>query len=63
MGNDISEGATPAATMVEGPSNPVNIRGGSTATAKATQSGGGLDIGLMVYFALWYLGNYYVSAD
>jgi hypothetical protein len=39
-------------------SNALSVRGGaSTAPAKA----GGVDFGLVVYFALWYLGNYYVG--
>ena len=35
----------------------ISVRGG------AEEKKGGLDIGLIVYFALWYLGNYYVSLE
>jgi len=38
----------------------VAVRGGSTA-AKAGGFLGGVDIGLLTYFALWYLGNYYYN--
>ena len=34
------------------------VRGGAKAAAK---SSGGVDVALLIYFALWYLGNYYVS--
>jgi hypothetical protein len=36
----------------------MELRGGSTTAAA---KGGGLDIGLMLYFLFWYVGNYYVS--
>eukprot|EP00934_Nitzschia_sp_Nitz4_P007253 Nitzschia sp. Nitz4//scaffold176_size46146//16830//18476//NITZ4_007190-RA/size46146-augustus-gene-0.1-mRNA-1//1//CDS//3329539009//7243//frame0 len=47
-------------------SSVVNVvRGGSTATpatpAVAKPAAGGLDVGLMIYFFLWYLGNYYYN--
>ena len=35
------------------------IRGGAKNAAPAKK--GGLDIGLIAYFALWYLGNYYYN--
>jgi len=31
------------------------------ATMAAEEKKGGIDVGLMVYFALWYLGNYYYN--
>jgi len=37
----------------------VSIRGGASDAAEAKK--GGLDLGLMAYFALWYLGNYYYN--
>jgi solute carrier family 35 protein E1 len=30
-------------------------------TAAVAEKKGGIDVGLMVYFALWYLGNYYYN--
>ena len=33
----------------------LEVRGGAAAKA------GGFDLGLIIYFGLWYLGNYYVS--
>ena len=54
--NDAAEGAIdPVAAEVA--IDPVDVRGGAAAVAKS----GGIDFGLMIYFALWYLGNYYVS--
>ena len=51
--NDAAEGAIdPVAAEVA-----IDVRGGAAAVAKS----GGIDFGLMIYFALWYLGNYYVS--
>ena len=41
------------------PANPLDIRGGAEAAAESKS--GGIDVGLLIYFALWYLGNYYVS--
>lgn len=38
----------------------VSVRGGSS-TAKAGGFLGGVDLGLLTYFALWYLGNYYYN--
>ena len=35
-------------------SEALKVRGGSS---------GGIDVGLLIYFALWYLGNYYVSFE
>jgi hypothetical protein len=29
--------------------------------AAETKTGGGIDLGLMTYFALWYYGNYYYN--
>jgi hypothetical protein len=38
------------------------VRGGaSDAAAVAAPKKGGFDLGLITYFGLWYLGNYYVS--
>jgi len=45
--NDAAEGAV----------DPVEVRGGAAEVAKS----GGVDVGLMIYFALWYLGNYYYN--
>merc|ERR1711935_309478 len=43
-------------------SDALAIRGGaSDAAAKSESSGGGLDLGLISYFFLWYLGNYYYN--
>ena len=42
----------------EGAVDPVEVRGGAKAAAT---SSGGVDIGLIIYFALWYLGNYYYN--
>ena len=36
----------------------MEARGGAAA---ATTKGLGLDIGLILYFVFWYVGNYYVS--
>lgn len=36
----------------------MEVRGGA---AEAAKKGGGIDIGLIIYFALWYLGNYYYN--
>lgn len=30
-------------------------------TAAAPEKKGGLDLGLIAYFALWYFGNYYYN--
>ena len=40
-------------------SDAMSIRGGAADAAPAEKSGP--DLGLIAYFALWYLGNYYVS--
>jgi len=42
---------------------PMVLREAEAAAAAAPEkkSGGGLDIGLIIYFALWYLGNYYYN--
>jgi hypothetical protein len=36
----------------------LSVRGGASDAAAPAK--GGLDFGLIAYFALWYLGNYYV---
>lgn len=36
----------------------LSVRGGASDAAAAK---GGIDVGLLAYFGLWYLGNYYVS--
>mmetsp|Transcript_50792 Transcript_50792/g.122469 ORF Transcript_50792/g.122469 Transcript_50792/m.122469 type:complete len:401 (-) Transcript_50792:306-1508(-) len=36
------------------------VRGGATATTDTPEKGG-VDFGLLAYFALWYLGNYYYN--
>lgn len=41
-------------------SEALESRGGAAAT---TESSGGIDVGLLIYFALWYVGNYYVSDE
>ncbi|KAG7354621.1 triose-phosphate transporter family protein [Nitzschia inconspicua] len=40
-------------------SDALSVRGGAAASAPAKS--GGIDFGLMAYFALWYLGNYYYN--
>jgi len=40
-------------------SDALSVRGGASDAAPAKT--GGIDIGLMAYFALWYLGNYYYN--
>jgi len=43
-------------------SDALAVRGGaSDAAAPAKSSGGGVDVGLIAYFFLWYLGNYYYN--
>jgi hypothetical protein len=39
----------------------MEVRGGAAAAAAATKAP--LDVGLIIYFALWYLGNYFVSLE
>eukprot|EP00526_Cylindrotheca_closterium_P010947 CAMPEP_0113625020 /NCGR_PEP_ID=MMETSP0017_2-20120614/12913_1 /TAXON_ID=2856 /ORGANISM="Cylindrotheca closterium" /LENGTH=393 /DNA_ID=CAMNT_0000535099 /DNA_START=46 /DNA_END=1227 /DNA_ORIENTATION=+ /assembly_acc=CAM_ASM_000147 len=38
--------------------NALEVRGGA---AEVVEKKGGVDIGLIAYFALWYLGNYYYN--
>jgi solute carrier family 35 protein E1 len=40
-------------------SSAVDIPSGGAAVPK--KIGGGIDFGLLVYFGLWYLGNYYYN--
>jgi hypothetical protein len=40
-------------------SDAISVRGGGEAAAAPAK--GGVDVGLSIYFFLWYLGNYYVS--
>jgi hypothetical protein len=40
-------------------SGALSVRGGAEAAASTSKAP--FDIGLLIYFALWYLGNYYVS--
>mmetsp|Transcript_66344 Transcript_66344/g.191512 ORF Transcript_66344/g.191512 Transcript_66344/m.191512 type:complete len:391 (-) Transcript_66344:100-1272(-) len=44
--------------LKESAEGAAEIRGGAAAAEK---SGPGIDIGLLIYFALWYLGNYYYN--
>lgn len=37
------------------------MSGGAQSKSPAPSSGAGIDIGLLIYFVLWYVGNYYVS--
>mmetsp|Transcript_16539 Transcript_16539/g.25011 ORF Transcript_16539/g.25011 Transcript_16539/m.25011 type:complete len:247 (+) Transcript_16539:153-893(+) len=50
--NTVSLGETAAG------SEALESRGGAAA---ATESSGGIDVGLLIYFALWYVGNYYYN--
>lgn len=42
------------------PDAALSVRGGASAAVEKS-SGGGLDIGLGIYFFLWYLGNYFYN--
>jgi solute carrier family 35 protein E1 len=44
--------------LADATGNAMELRGGSTTAAA---KGGGLDIGLMLYFLFWYVGNYYYN--
>lgn len=45
--------------MNEASGDAMEVRGG--AAAPAAEKGAPIDIGLIIFFGLWYLGNYYVS--
>jgi hypothetical protein len=45
--------------LSEATSDALEVSGG--AKAEPAPAKGGVDVGLTAYFALWYLGNYYVS--
>lgn len=42
------------------PDAALSVRGGASAAVEKS-SGGGLDIGLGIYFFMWYLGNYFYN--
>lgn len=44
---------------MEGGADALSVRGGAAAVETPEKSG--VDFGLLAYFALWYMGNYYVS--
>ena len=51
--NESSQALNNVAEASSSSNEGLKVRGGADA--------GGVDIGLLLYFALWYLGNYYVS--
>jgi solute carrier family 35 protein E1 len=54
---DVQGNRMNSALAAEG-SGALDVRGGA---AEVEKSGGGFDIGLIVYFLLWYVGNYYYN--
>ena len=49
----------PGLVLLDLSGNPLEGKAGGGAVE--AKSGGGIDLGLMTYFALWYYGNYYYN--
>lgn len=46
--------------MSEATGDAMEVSGGGKG-APVAEAKGGIDVGLMLYFLFWYVGNYYVS--